>query len=71
MLYFKIMFIQMSDSASWVCTEAWKMGILSIFAEIDAFKWLIDDFKCIFHNQHTPALVILFQNINKDDNLCC
>ena len=31
MLYFKIMFMEMSDSASWVCTEAWKMGILSIF----------------------------------------
>ena len=39
-LYFKIMFMQMSDFASWVCTEAWKMGILSIFAEIDAFSRL-------------------------------
>ena len=33
----KIMFMQMFDSASLVCTEAWKMGILRIFAEIDAF----------------------------------
>ena len=33
----KIIFMQMSDSASWVCTEAWKMGILSIFVEIDEF----------------------------------
>ena len=37
MFFFKIMFMQMSDSASWVCTEAWKMGILSIFAKTDAF----------------------------------
>ena len=36
-LYFKIVLMQMSDSASSVCTEAWKMGVLSIFAEIDAF----------------------------------
>ena len=56
------MFMRISDSASWVCTEAWKMGILNIFAEIDAYK----DFKCIFPYQRTPALVILFQHINKD-----
>ena len=31
------MFMEMSDYASLVCIEAWKMGILSIFAEIDAF----------------------------------
>ena len=39
-LYLKIMFMQMSDSVSWVCNysaEAWKMGISSIFAQIDAF----------------------------------
>ena len=36
-LYFKIMFMQMSDFASWVCIEVWKIGIPSIFAEIDAF----------------------------------
>ena len=36
-VYFKIMFMQMPDSASWVCSEAWKVGILSILAEIDAF----------------------------------
>ena len=35
-LYFKIMFMQMSDYAS-VCTEAWTMGNWSIFAEIGAF----------------------------------
>ena len=57
----------MSDSASWVCTETGKMGILSIFAEIDAFE----DLKCIFHYQRTPALVISFQHINKDGNLIC
>ena len=57
----------MSDSALWVCTEAWKMGILSIFAEIDAFN----NFKCIFQYQRTPALVIFFQHINKDGDLCC
>ena len=32
------MFMKMSDSASRVCTETGKMGILSIFAEIDAFE---------------------------------
>ena len=39
-LYFKIMFMQMSDSASWVCTEPRKMGILNILANIDAFSGL-------------------------------
>ena len=62
-LYFAIMFMEMSDSASWVYTEARKMDILSIFAEID--------FKCIFHYQRTPALVILFQHINKHGNWSC
>ena len=65
-LYFKIMFMQMSDSAS-VCTEAWKMGNWSILPKLAHFK----DFKCIFHSQRTPALVILFRLINKDSNLSC
>ena len=34
----KSMFIQVSDSASLMCTEAWKMGISSIFAKIDDFQ---------------------------------
>ena len=29
--------MQVSDSASWVSTEVWKIGNLSIFAKIDAF----------------------------------
>ena len=42
-----------------------KMVILSIFAEIDTYE----DFKCVFHYQRTLALVISFQNINKDGDL--
>ena len=26
-----VMFMQVSDSASWVCTESWRMGIVSVF----------------------------------------
>ena len=37
LLYFKIMFMQVSNYVLWVRTEAWKMGDLSIFAKIDTF----------------------------------
>ena len=30
-----------------------------------------EDFKCLFHYQRTQALGILFQYINKDNNLSC
>ena len=65
------MFMQMSYSASWVCTAALKMGILSIFAEIVPTLLHFNDFKCIFHDERNPALVTLFQHINKDGNLSC
>ena len=32
---------------------------------------LFKDFKCIFHYQRTPVLVILLQYINKDGNFNC
>ena len=37
---YKLMLIQVSDFASWVCTGAWMMDILGIFAKIDAFQRL-------------------------------
>ena len=54
-----------------MCTAALKMGILSIFAEIVPTLLHINDFKCIFHDERNPALVTLFQHINKDGNLSC
>ena len=55
------MFMQMSGAASWVCTDAWTMGMLRIFANID--------FQCTYHYQRTSALVILFQHFDKDGEL--
>ena len=57
-----VMFMQVSDSASWMCTESWRMGIVSVFlSRMTQAK----DFECILHYQRLAAHVILFQHTDK------
>ena len=64
MLYFYI---------SMFCTDTCHkqpLGEVLHSVEICFVMSLLKDFKCIFQYQRTLALVILFQHINKDGDLC-
>ena len=60
---------------------SWKCQIMHHVCALKRDRWAslaflpklthFEDFKCIFHYQRTPALVILFQLINKGGSLSC